>query len=87
MQIAGKLFVITGAGNGMGRETALQLLAKGARVAGVDLSEDGLLETGSLAGANADRFTSHVLSITDRAAVEALPARSRRSTDGPPTVL
>ena len=49
MQIAGKLFVITGAGNGMARETALQLLAKDARVAGVDLSADGLAETKELA--------------------------------------
>lgn len=75
MQVAGKLFVITGAGNGMARETALQLLAKGARVAGVDLSEAGLAETKSLAGNDADRFSSHTLSITDRAAVEALPAQ------------
>lgn len=74
MQIAGKLFVITGAGNGMARETALQLLAKDARVAGVDLSADGLAETKELAGANSERFTAHALSITDRAAIEALPA-------------
>lgn len=75
MQVSGKLFVITGAGNGMARETTLQLLAKGARVAGVDLSETGLAETQALAGSHADRFTAHTLSITDRAAVEALPAQ------------
>ncbi|WP_349829070.1 SDR family NAD(P)-dependent oxidoreductase [Brevibacterium litoralis] len=74
MQVAGKLFVITGAGNGMARETTLQLLDEGARVAGVDLSAEGLAETAELAGANASRFSSHSLSITDRAAVEALPA-------------
>lgn len=74
MQVAGKLFVITGAGNGMARETTLQLLAKGARVAGVDLSEKGLAETAELAGAHASRFSAHALSIADRAAVEALPA-------------
>lgn len=74
MQVAGKLFVITGAGNGMARETTLQLLAKGARVAGVDLSEKGLAETAELTGPHASRFTSHALSITDRAAIEALPA-------------
>lgn len=74
MQISGKLFVVTGAGNGMARETTLQLLAKGARVAGVDLSEAGLAETLKLAGPNASRLSVHTLSITDRAAVEALPA-------------
>ncbi|PRI12046.1 SDR family NAD(P)-dependent oxidoreductase [Leucobacter massiliensis] len=74
MQVSGKLIVITGAGNGMGRETALQLLEKGARVAGVDLSAEGLSETKELAGANGARFSEHALSVTDRAAVEALPA-------------
>lgn len=74
MQISGKLFVITGAGNGMARETTLQLLANGARVAGVDLSAEGLAETQKLAGEHADRFSMHALSITDRAAIEALPA-------------
>lgn len=73
MQITGKLFVVTGAGNGMARETTLQLLAKGARVAGVDLSEEGLNETAKLAGASAERLTTHVLSITDRDAMNRLP--------------
>lgn len=73
MDVRGKLFVITGAGNGMGRETALQLLGKGARVAGVDLSEAGLAETKTLAASNADRFSEHIVSITDRDAVAALP--------------
>jgi NAD(P)-dependent dehydrogenase (short-subunit alcohol dehydrogenase family) len=43
MRIPGNVFVVTGAGNGMGREVTLQLLGRGARVAAVDLSEEGLL--------------------------------------------
>ncbi|MGE0820152.1 MAG: SDR family NAD(P)-dependent oxidoreductase, partial [Candidatus Nanopelagicales bacterium] len=42
MQIADKVFVVTGGGNGIGREVALELLRRGARVAAVDLSEAGL---------------------------------------------
>jgi NAD(P)-dependent dehydrogenase (short-subunit alcohol dehydrogenase family) len=38
MKISGKTFVVTGAGNGIGREVTLQLLAAGASVAGVDRS-------------------------------------------------
>ncbi|MBC7292308.1 MAG: SDR family oxidoreductase [Actinotalea sp.] len=70
MQISGKVFVVTGGGNGIGREVVLALLGRGARVATFDISEDGLAETGRLADAG-DRLTTHRVDITDRAAVEA----------------
>jgi len=73
MEVRSKVFVVTGAGNGMGRSLALYLLQKGARVAAVDISVSGLAETTSLAGVNQDRLTTHVVNIADRAAVEALP--------------
>jgi NAD(P)-dependent dehydrogenase (short-subunit alcohol dehydrogenase family) len=73
MQVKDKVFVVTGGGNGIAREVVLQLLAKGARVAAVDVSEKGLAETAQLAHAGT-RLTTHVVDITDRAAVEALPA-------------
>ncbi|GAA1960360.1 SDR family NAD(P)-dependent oxidoreductase [Agromyces allii] len=73
MNIDGNVFVVTGAGNGIGREVALQLIARGASVAGVDLNEAGLAETARLADAG-DRFTVHAANITDREAIEALPA-------------
>lgn len=74
MQISGSVFAITGAGNGIGREVALGLVAKGARVAALDLSEEGLVETVRLAGDHGDRISTHVINITDRAAVAKLPA-------------
>ena len=73
MQIADRVFVVTGGGNGMGREVALQLIKRGARVAAVDLSEDGLAETVKLAGAAEGKLTTHALNVADRDAVLALP--------------
>jgi NAD(P)-dependent dehydrogenase (short-subunit alcohol dehydrogenase family) len=72
VQIAQKVFVVTGGGNGIGREVVLALLARGGRVAAVDLSVTGLAETAGLAAAG-ERLTTHVLNITDRRAVEKLP--------------
>ena len=73
MKIADKVFVVTGGGNGIGREVVLGLLTRGARVAAVDLNEAGLAETASLAGAAATRLSTHVVNIADRPAVEKLP--------------
>lgn len=74
MQISGKVFAVTGGGNGIGREVVLGLVAKGARVAALDLNEEGLAETARLAGANGDRISTHVVNVADRKAVEKLPA-------------
>lgn len=76
MNIFGKTFVVTGAGNGIGREVAIELLGRGAKVAGVDLSAEGLEETAARAGAG-DRFSTHPMDITDRDAVDALPEAVR----------
>ena len=74
MKIANKTIVVTGGGNGIGRELVLQLLGMGARVAAVDIDARALEETKELAGRQADKLTLHALNITDRAAVDALPA-------------
>jgi short-subunit dehydrogenase len=72
MKIDGKVLVVTGAGNGVGRAVALEAIRRGAKVAGVDISQEGLDETAALANA-VDRFSTHALDITDKAAVAALP--------------
>ncbi len=66
--------VLTGAGSGIGRELALFLLSKGARVAGVDLNPKSLEETADLATRYEGRFAQFVVNITERPAVEVLPA-------------
>lgn len=72
MHVSGKVIVVTGGGNGIGREVVLQLLQRGARVASVDISEQGLAETATLAG-NPDTLSSHALDLSDRKAVAMLP--------------
>lgn len=73
MQIADRVFVVTGAGSGIGRATARALLGRGARVAAVDLHEQTLEELAQVARAG-NRLSLHPLNVADRAAVEALPA-------------
>lgn len=85
MKIADKVFVVTGGGNGIGRELVLQLVNGGARVAAVDISEAGMQETKKLAGILGDKISAHVVDITDSAAVEALPEKviaAHGSVDG-----
>lgn len=45
MRLEGKLAAITGAGSGIGRETAVLFAREGARVAAMDVNEEGLAET------------------------------------------
>jgi short-subunit dehydrogenase len=69
MKVAGKTFVVTGGGNGIGREVVLQLLAGGARVAAIDLSQEGLNETVALA--KSDKLSIHQVNIADLPQVTA----------------
>lgn len=84
MELADRVFVVTGAGNGIGREVVLGLLERGAQVAAVDNSEAGLSATGILAGP-ASGLSVHHLDVSDRAAVLALPEaviRAHGQVDG-----
>lgn len=86
MEISGRTFVITGAGAGIGQHTALEVLRRGGRVAGIDLRSEGLEETQHLASTeNPDfgaLFTAHPIDITDRASVLALPEQIRQQHGG-----
>jgi len=75
MNVQNKVIVVSGGGNGMGRELVLNLLKKGAKVAAVDINETTLRETAELAGALKTNLSTHVLSVADKNAVEALPAQ------------
>ncbi|HZH14569.1 MAG TPA: SDR family oxidoreductase [Archangium sp.] len=73
MKVQNKIVVVTGGGNGMGRELVLALLSKGASVAAVDINASALEETVKLAGMSRGNLATYTVNITDRAAVEALP--------------
>lgn len=75
MNVQNKVIVVSGGGNGMGRELVLNLLKKGAKVAAVDINETTLRETAELAGALKTNLSTHVLSVADKNAVESLPAQ------------
>lgn len=74
MDLRDKVVVVTGGGNGIGRQIVLEALRRGARVAAVDIRQESLDDTAALAGAG-DRLATFVVDITDREATEALPAR------------
>lgn len=76
MKLAGKTVVLTGAGNGIGRELSLQLVQGGSRVVGIDIRAESLEETRSLLDADmTDLFVPHPLDVTSREDVAALPAK------------
>ncbi|KUI25002.1 short-chain dehydrogenase [Mycobacterium sp. IS-1742] len=72
MRIADKVFVVTGGGNGMGRQVVLGLARRGARVVAADLDEHGLAGTRRLAGDREGTVSTHTVNVTDRRAVAAL---------------
>ncbi|OEV04565.1 SDR family NAD(P)-dependent oxidoreductase [Streptomyces oceani] len=70
--------LLTGAGSGIGRATAVRLVAEGGTVLAVDLSEDGLRRTVEAATAEpgaAGRIVPHVADVSDeRAVIDAISA-------------
>jgi NAD(P)-dependent dehydrogenase (short-subunit alcohol dehydrogenase family) len=65
--------VVTGAAHGIGRALAVGLAQRRARLALVDVDEEGMLETRTLAGQWTGHVTVHAASVADRHAMEALP--------------
>jgi len=73
MKVQNKVVLVTGGGNGMGRELVLNLLSRGASVAAVDINETALQKTVELAGSKSDNLSTHIVNITNKDAVAALP--------------
>lgn len=74
VKVQGKVIVVTGAGNGMGRDVTLQLLKAGASVAAVDLNKEMLAETEALAGGKSKNLSLHVVDVSNLTQVAALPS-------------
>lgn len=72
MKVAGKVMVVTGGGNGIGRQVVSELVHRGAWVAAADIRQDGLDETAEQVHAGG-RLETYLLDITDREATLAFP--------------
>jgi NAD(P)-dependent dehydrogenase (short-subunit alcohol dehydrogenase family) len=65
--------VVTGAAGGIGRATSERLAAEGCDVAVVDVDAEGAAQTAQEIRKRGRRASVHVLSVADRASMEALP--------------
>jgi short-subunit dehydrogenase len=72
-RLEGRVAVVTGAGSGIGRATAMLLAERGCALALVDLNEAALTETAGLVQAGARKVSLHVADVADRARMEHLP--------------
>jgi short-subunit dehydrogenase len=75
LELDGAVAVVTGAGSGIGRATAIALAARGCHLALVERNPETLEETATLAATGSVRITRHALDVTDAAGVAALPAQ------------
>ncbi len=84
MRMRGKVAIVTGAGSGIGRATAIRLAAEGAAVACVDLSGEGARDTAKTIEAAGGRTLALAADVTDDGAcasmVEDTLARFQRLT-------
>jgi citronellol/citronellal dehydrogenase len=71
----GQVCVVSGAGSGLGRETALELVRLGATVVGCGRREEPLAETATLAAGLAGSFEREAMDIRDEEAVDRLLER------------
>ena len=70
-----KVAVITGAGSGMGRYLAVLLAKDGADVCVCDVNEETLQETVEMLRKYNVSVSSHLLDVSDKEAIEALPQK------------
>jgi NAD(P)-dependent dehydrogenase (short-subunit alcohol dehydrogenase family) len=75
MKLNNRVAVITGAGSGIGKATALSLARRGCHLALCDINEAGVREVAAQASALGVRCTVHQLDVADHAAVAGLPEK------------
>ena len=73
----GQVAVVTGAGSGIGRATALLLASLGTKVHAVDVDEAGAQSVKAEIEAAGGQATVHVTDVSDPDSVEALADRRR----------
>jgi len=76
MTLSNKTILITGGGNGLGRELVLHLLSKGNNVIAVDINEAALQQTHQLAAKYSNSLATIPLDITNKEAIDAAVIKS-----------
>jgi NAD(P)-dependent dehydrogenase (short-subunit alcohol dehydrogenase family) len=84
---AGKLVVITGAGSGIGRATALAFAEKGARVVAADINGETAKRTAELASLLGPPAAAFELDVSSEAAMETFAKRVRDEQGVPDVVV
>lgn len=85
MNVNNKVFLVTGAGGGIGKEIVIELLNKGAKVAAVDLRKNSLKDLEQSVGKKVKKLSTYEVDITDKKSVEKLPKtiiKDRGQIDG-----
>lgn len=72
-QLNGRVAVVTGAGNGIGRAIAMELAGRGAHLALVDVNEALLQEVKEAVEATGSTASTHQVDVSSREQMEALP--------------
>lgn len=72
--VSGRTALVTGAGSGIGRATALALAKRGADLALLDVSASRLAETADALSGLGRRVSRHVVDLADRDAIRTVPA-------------
>lgn len=85
MSVNGQVAVLTGAASGIGAALTLALAARGADLALIDRDAEGLARIAAEARLFGAKISTHILDLTDAAAIAALPARI--AADHPPPAL
>jgi NAD(P)-dependent dehydrogenase (short-subunit alcohol dehydrogenase family) len=84
---AGRRVLITGGGSGIGQATVLRILEEGGTVVAADISEAGLADTTTKAGASNDRLTAVVMDVGSEDSVVACVAQALHTLNGLDTLV
>jgi NAD(P)-dependent dehydrogenase (short-subunit alcohol dehydrogenase family) len=86
-EYAGKVVVVTGAGSGIGRETALAFASRGASVVAADIDEASAARTAELAGTLGTAARPYQVDVGDAGAMEAFAQWVEREVGVPDVVV
>lgn len=75
MKITDKVFLVTGAGGGIGGAITIELIQKGGRVAAIDMQDDALQALMKIPEASEHALRLYDVDITDKRAVDSLPSQ------------